>query len=327
MGMTELHGIHWLDLILMLVLGWYAIDGWRRGCTALCFELLGFALSILLATLSYRTVGLVFDDLFAVPPSYVDAVAFLLVWWIVDLAWPYASSALQARLPDRIRFTKVNQAICVVPGVMNGVLISCVIVTVMLSFPLPPALKRDASVSIVALTMPEIIRGMDQLLRPALGVFSSDRSFELLTMQPWSDQFIPLRFRTFDTTADPESEEEMLRAIDLERFKEGLKPLTVDPRLRDVARAHARDMFERGYFAHIDAEGVKPYQRVERAEIPFGVTGENLALAASVPIAHDGLMASPGHRANILRGDFRQVGIGVIDGGIYGKMFVQVFTD
>jgi len=38
-------------------------------------------------------------------------------------------------------------------------------------------------------------------------------------------------------------------------------------------------------------------------------------------------MDSPGHRANILRPDFRKVGIGVIDGGAYGKMFVQVFTD
>lgn len=324
--MPELQGIHWLDLILMVVLAKYALDGWRRGCTPLCFDLLGFALAILLATVSYRSVGLVFDDLFAVPPSYVDAVAFLFVWWLIALAWPYASSALQARLPDRLRLLEVHQVVCVVPGVLNGVLISCVIVTTMLSFPLPPTLKRDASVSIVALTMPEIIRGLDHLLKPALGVFSG-QSFEMLTIQPWSDQYIDLRFLTYDVTVDSQSEEEILQHIDIERFKQGLKPLMVDPRLRAVARAHARDMFERGYFAHVDAEGVKPYQRVKRAGISFGVTGENLAMASSADIAHDGLMHSPGHRANILRTDFRQVGIGVIDGGIYGKMFVQVFTD
>jgi len=38
-------------------------------------------------------------------------------------------------------------------------------------------------------------------------------------------------------------------------------------------------------------------------------------------------MQSPGHRDNILSSDFSKVGIGVIDGGRYGKMFVQVFTD
>jgi hypothetical protein len=35
----------------------------------------------------------------------------------------------------------------------------------------------------------------------------------------------------------------------------------------------------------------------------------------------------PGHHANILKVGFRKVGIGVMDGGIFGKMFVQEFTD
>jgi len=270
--MTELHGIHWLDLILLVVLARYAVDGWRRGCAKLFLELAGFAISILLSTLTYRSVGLVFDDLFPVPPSYVDAVAFLLVWWLVDLAWPYAADAIHERLPERWRLFREYKALCVVPGVLNGILISCVIVTVMLSFPLPAGLKRDARVSIVALTMPEIIRGMDHLLKPALGALA-DKSFEMQTMQPWSDTFIDLHFRTYDVAVDPESEDEMLRLVDIERFKQGVGPLTVDPGLREVARAHARDMFERGYFAHIDPDGRKPYERVERAGIAFGVTG------------------------------------------------------
>jgi uncharacterized protein YkwD/uncharacterized membrane protein required for colicin V production len=325
--MTELHGIHWLDLILLLVFARYAVDGWRRGCSELCFELVGFALSILLATFSYRSVGLVIDDLFPVPPSYVDAIAFLFVWWLTDLLWPLVSQPLQEALSERWRFRKkVNRALCVAPGVVNGILISSVIVTIMLSFPLPAALKRDASVSIVALTMPEVIRGMDRLLKPALGALA-EQSFEMTTMQPWSDNFIWLKFSTHDVTVDSQSEEEMLRYVDIERFKAGLKPLTVDPELREVARAHARDMFARGYFAHIDANGVKPFERVKRAGISFGVTGENLAMAGDVAVAHTGLMESPGHRANILRPDFRNVGIGVIDAGVYGKMFVQVFTD
>ncbi|HTK60382.1 MAG TPA: CvpA family protein [Candidatus Baltobacteraceae bacterium] len=319
--------IHWLDLILLLVLARYAVDGWRRGCMELTFELIGFALSIMLATLGYRSVGLVFDDLFPVPPSYVDAVAFLFIWWLADLAWPLVSRPAQEYLSERWRFRKkVNRALCVAPGVVNGVLISSVIVTAMLSFPVPAALKRDASVSIVALTMPEIIRGMDRLLKPALGALA-EQSFEMTTMQPWSDTFIDLHFRAYDVTVDTESEEEMLRKVDIERFKQGLKPLTVDPELRDVARAHARDMFERGYFAHIDPDGIKPYQRVKNAGIVFGVTGENMAMAGDVSVAHEGLMQSPGHRANILRVDYRKIGVGVIDGGVYGKMFVQVFTD
>ena len=63
------------------------------------------------------------------------------------------------------------------------------------------------------------------------------------------------------------------------------------------------------------------------ANIVFTYAGENLALAPSVDLAMKGLMQSPGHKANILSTNFHRVGVGVIDGGIYGEMFCQEFTD
>ena len=64
-----------------------------------------------------------------------------------------------------------------------------------------------------------------------------------------------------------------------------------------------------------------------KAGVEFFIVGENLAFAPTLEIAHDGLMQSPGHRKNILEEEFERVGIGVIDGGSYGRMFVQVFAD
>ena len=66
---------------------------------------------------------------------------------------------------------------------------------------------------------------------------------------------------------------------------------------------------------------------MNKANIEFTYAGENLALAPSTPLAMQGLMNSPGHRANILNPNFKKIGIGVIDGGIYGKMYSQEFTD
>jgi len=63
------------------------------------------------------------------------------------------------------------------------------------------------------------------------------------------------------------------------------------------------------------------------AGITFNVVGENLALSPTLLIAHTGLMNSEGHRKNILDPAFHHLGIGVIDNGIYGKIFVQIFTD
>ena len=53
--------------------------------------------------------------------------------------------------------------------------------------------------------------------------------------------------------------------------------------------------------------------------------GENLAGAPDVNFAHVNLMNSPGHRENILRPEFTHVGIGVVEGSQYGKIFTQQF--
>ena len=66
---------------------------------------------------------------------------------------------------------------------------------------------------------------------------------------------------------------------------------------------------------------------MQKAGINYQYAGENLALAPSTSLAMQGLMNSPGHRANILSPNFHKVGIGVIDGGIYGEMYTQDFTN
>jgi uncharacterized protein YkwD len=86
-------------------------------------------------------------------------------------------------------------------------------------------------------------------------------------------------------------------------------------------------MWRRNYFGHVSPEGHDAGDRLNAAEVSYQMAGENLALAPTLQSAHTGLMNSEGHRANILDPDFRRVGIGVIDNGYYGKMFVQVFTD
>ena len=119
----------------------------------------------------------------------------------------------------------------------------------------------------------------------------------------------------------------MLALVNQERGQRGLKPLQADEALRAVARAHSRDMFARGYFSHISPEGRSPFDRIRAADIRFLAAGENLALAQTLPTAHQGLMNSPGHRANILRPTFGRIGIGVLDGGMFGLMVTQAFRN
>ena len=86
-------------------------------------------------------------------------------------------------------------------------------------------------------------------------------------------------------------------------------------------------MLQRGYFSHYSPEGFSPFDRMDKAGILYDAAGENLALSPNTDIAMQGLLNSPGHRANILSVSFGRIGIGVIDGGIYGEMFCQEFKD
>lgn len=154
-----------------------------------------------------------------------------------------------------------------------------------------------------------------------------EETITFLTVKPDSDERVDLGFKTTKTKADSFCEEEMLKLVNEERTKRSLNALIFNDKLTEVARLHSTDMFWRGYFAHNNPDGQTPFDRMDKFGIRYGFAGENLALAPDVEIAHNGLMNSPGHRANILSVDFKKIGIGCIDGGIYGKMISQEFTD
>jgi uncharacterized YkwD family protein len=117
----------------------------------------------------------------------------------------------------------------------------------------------------------------------------------------------------------------MLELVNQERTKQGLKPLLMHPELTGLARLKAEDMLKHGYFSHISPAYGSPFQMMEEAGIRYSYAGENLAGSPTANQAHAALMNSPGHRANILNANFTHVGIGIVDGGNFGKIFVQMF--
>lgn len=123
-------------------------------------------------------------------------------------------------------------------------------------------------------------------------------------------------------TAD---EQKMLNLVNQARAGAGLPALKADEELIKLARLKAQDMIKRGYFSHTSPIYGSPFDMMKAAGVSYRYAGENLAGAYSVNTAHTNLMNSPGHRANILNNNFKSVGIGIVNGGPYGKMFVQMF--
>jgi hypothetical protein len=102
----------------------------------------------------------------------------------------------------------------------------------------------------------------------------------------------------------------MLELLNAARAAAKLAPVVPDAELRAVALAHSRDMVDHHFFGHVSPSTGAPEDRVRAAALLFSIVGENVAAAATPEVAHEGLMSSPGHRANMLRAEFTHVGIG-----------------
>lgn len=129
---------------------------------------------------------------------------------------------------------------------------------------------------------------------------------------------------TTEVAALPDAEDQLFDLMNAARADEGLELLEWCERCAAVARRHSEDMYTEGFFSHVNVDGLDPFERMQRARIGYDAAGENLAVAPTAAEAHAGLMASPDHRANILRQGFDQVGIGVFEGP-YGLMCTEVF--
>ena len=120
---------------------------------------------------------------------------------------------------------------------------------------------------------------------------------------------------TKQTTFDETAERQLVQLINQARAMEGLKPLAVDRRLTEAARKHTLLMIGRQDLQH-QYEDESPLQlRYVNENVRSDRQGENIALEVDVVSAHQSLMHSPGHRANILNPDYNAVGVGIVNSG------------
>ena len=105
-------------------------------------------------------------------------------------------------------------------------------------------------------------------------------------------------------------------------------PLERDLLLTEVARGHSEDMSERGFFDHVNPDGLDVEGRLIEAgyggDYPWG---ENIAAGyTSAREVVDGWMASEGHCRNIMLGGYTVIGIGYYGEGSDGPTWTQVFA-
>ena len=100
-----------------------------------------------------------------------------------------------------------------------------------------------------------------------------------------------------------------------------LSSLEENQKLDLSAQRKLNDMFTNQYFEHISPSGVKLDDLVNLEKYEYILVGENLAMGnfKNNRSLLDGWMASPGHRANILNGNYAEIGVAVGQGMFEGK--------
>lgn len=110
-----------------------------------------------------------------------------------------------------------------------------------------------------------------------------------------------------------------------ERGGDSLSRLSRSDVLDAAAKLKAQDMAKNGYFAHYSPTGVSPWFWFDEVSYNFIHAGENLAVhfTDSGDVV-DAWMNSPTHRANIMNGNFTEIGVGTAKGTYEGEPTVFV---
>ncbi len=317
---------NYIDLVILLILVFYISEAFRHGFWIILADFTSFFGSLILSLRFYKYVALFLKANFSLNLSVANAIDYLFAAIIFESILAFVTAYLIHKLPDKIRKHRLNKWFGVIPAMGEGLIIIAFILTLMMALPIKPQVKTDISESKIGGVILDRATAVEKSLNEVFGGVIND-SLTYFTVNPNSKDTINLDVGTLDLKVDEKSEKELFVLVNNERKKIAIRELTWDPKIVLLSREYATDLWTRHYFSHYSPEGKNVGDRLNLTKINYSYAGENLALAPTIKTAHSGLMASKGHRENILNPRFSKMGIGVIDNVFYGKIFVQVFTD
>ncbi len=315
-----------IDIVTALVVVVYILLAIRSGLWPVVFRLASLILSIYIALLWYAPLGNYFAATFPISALVASVSAFVVLLIFMQELLSFGGRILVRHFPKVFFENTITRTIAMLPGALEGITLVVVFIAASSLLPLPTGLQQKISLSLTDAAVTAHLPFIESVANK----MSGDRfaaAISLITSGSEEEGTTPLPFKPMSSFIDADGESQMLILVNKERAANGEEPLTIDGQLLVVARAHSEDMWNQQYFAHNTPDGKTPFDRMHAIGISYVTAGENLALAPSVSAANTGLMRSPGHRANILNPQFHHIGIGIIDGGIYGKMVTEDFTN
>jgi uncharacterized protein YkwD/uncharacterized membrane protein required for colicin V production len=318
-------GLNYIDGLIIAVLLYHLIRGFYIGFWPLFGRLISFFGAIIGAFLVYQKTGELITAYFNTITSFAYGIGFILSFFVIQFLLSFIINYIFNYIPFSIREHRISKVFGTLPGFLDGMIFLALILMVLFISPIPQSIRDDIAGSKLANWGGDYLYDLQIRAENVFGD-AMNTALSYLTTKTETGDTIKIPHKPSRLTVDNQAEIKMLDLVNQERAKVGAPALVMDETIVPVAREHSKDMWERSYFSHENPDGEDPFDRMRRWKVRFLYAGENLALAPNVEVAHRGLMNSPGHKRNILDPKFRRIGIGVIDGGIYGQMYTQNFA-
>jgi hypothetical protein len=322
---------NYIDLAVIIYLFLLFASGAHKSSRNTFIDLIGLILSIYVGIMTYKYTSDIFAGYFFLGRGYANVIGFFANTIIFKYIYFFVIDdilKLSIINPD----PKPNPLKILLSGMLSavyGLTTIIIMFAVIFSFSLPVYITDAMKGSVIASASEKDPLGINKRYRQIFeGIYPEVlQDFNFLSIKTGGNELIDLGFKTTETEIDSEAETKMLDLVNNERISRGLKPLKMDEDARQAARDYGRYLFQNGVFSHVDLESKGPDDRMKRYETNFYLIGENLAYAHNLDEAHKGLMESPEHRDNILHPLFSRIGIGVINAGNHGMIFVQEFLN
>jgi Uncharacterized protein with SCP/PR1 domains len=318
---------NYIDIILFLLILLNIWCGWHRGFLLGVIDLTRWVGSFLAALFFYQPVSRFLGFVTGWSEVWTQPTAFILIVIFANFLLQMLGNIILRQIPKQAHKHQTNRIFGILSGLTNGLIIASIVSALLFSLPISDDFQESLRASRTADRFAEYTNVLEEKLTPIFAEPIRRTLNRRMTIEPGSKETVRLNYKTEKFRPRPDLETQMLEIVNAERVAHGLAPLAPDPEMTEVARKHSADMFTRGYFSHYTPEGKDPFDRMRENNVGFRTAGENLALAPTLQIAHEGLMNSPGHRENILRPQFGRLGIGILDGGRYGLMITQNFRN
>jgi uncharacterized protein YkwD len=103
----------------------------------------------------------------------------------------------------------------------------------------------------------------------------------------------------------------MVHLTNADRERHDVPDLKIDRVLSEYAARHSREMASAGYLFHSPEDQL----RAALGDRRWVIAGENVGVGTDLPALERAFMASPPHRANVLRTSYAHTAVGVVTRG------------